>query len=118
MIEVGNQAGWGRDLCLQLGVPVQIAIPNHDARRWKIVKRKTDRDDALKLAKLSAVNQLSTVQLPDARRSRCACAGVMKALRPESEPGEMRYFCLTSRTAGAVASVKSSTSSPVTVLMS
>ncbi len=67
VIEVGNQAGWVRDLCQGLGVPIEIANPNHDAWRWKNVKRKTDRDDALKLAKLSAVNQLPTVELPDAR---------------------------------------------------
>ena len=67
VIEVGSQAGWVRDLCQQLGVPIEIANPNHDAWRWKNVKRKTDRDDALELAKLSAVGQLPTVQLPDAR---------------------------------------------------
>lgn len=44
-----------------------MANPNHEGWRWKNVKRKTDRDDALKLAKLSAVDQLPTVQLPDAR---------------------------------------------------
>lgn len=67
VIEVGNQAGWVRDLCERLGVPIEIANPNHEGWRWKNVKRKTDRDDALKLAKLSAVDQLPTVQLPDGR---------------------------------------------------
>jgi transposase len=36
----------------------------HDAWRWKNVKKKTDRDDALKLARLSAMNQLPTVHMP------------------------------------------------------
>jgi transposase len=47
-------------------VSVEVANPNHEAWRWKNVKRKTDRLDALKLAKLSAVGQLPTVRLPDA----------------------------------------------------
>jgi len=66
VIEVGNQAGWVKDLCVGLEVPIEVANPNHEGWRWKNVKRKTDRDDALKLAKLSAVGQLPTVQLPDA----------------------------------------------------
>lgn len=67
VIEVGSSAGWVCDLCKALGVEVQVANPNHEGWRWKNVKRKTDRDDALKLAKLSAVGQLPTVNLPDAR---------------------------------------------------
>jgi transposase len=64
VFEVGSQAGWLRDLCEALGVEFQIANPSHEAWRWKSVKRKTDRDDALKLARLSAVDQLPTVILP------------------------------------------------------
>jgi transposase len=64
VIEIGNQAGWVRDLCEALDVPVQVANPNHEGWRWKNAKRKTDRDDALKLARLSAVDQLPTVELP------------------------------------------------------
>ena len=67
VIESGNQAGWVKDLCEALEVPIEVANPNHEGWRWKNVKRKTDRDDALKLAKLSAVGQLPTVRLPDAR---------------------------------------------------
>ena len=65
VIEVGAQAGWVKDLCELLEIPIEIANPNHEAWRWKNVKRKTDRDDALKLAKLSAAGQLPTVHLPD-----------------------------------------------------
>lgn len=67
VIESGNQAGWVKDLCQALGVAVEVANPNHEGWRWKNVKRKTDRDDALKLARLCAVGQLPTVNLPDAR---------------------------------------------------
>ena len=66
VIEVGPAAGWVKDLSEALGVTVQVANANHEAWRWKSVKRKTDRDDALKLAKLSAAEQLPTVHLPGA----------------------------------------------------
>lgn len=64
VIEIGSAAGWIQDLCEALGLPIQIANPNHEAWRWKSVKRKTDKDDALKLAQLSAMNQLPTLTLP------------------------------------------------------
>lgn len=64
VIEVGPAAGWVKDLCEALGVRVQVANPNHEAWRWKNVKRKTDKDDALKLARMTAMNQLPTVHLP------------------------------------------------------
>ena len=52
------------DMALAMRLSIQIANPNHDAWRWKNVKRKTDKDDALKLAQLSAMNQLPALQLP------------------------------------------------------
>jgi transposase len=67
VMEIGSAAGWVKDLAEAMGIHVQVANPNHEAWRWKNVKRKTDRDDALKLAQLSAMNQLPMVQLPAAR---------------------------------------------------
>jgi transposase len=67
VIEVGSQAGWVKDLCEALGVGVEVANPNHEPWRWQHVKRKTDKDDALKLAQLSAWGRLPTVRLPDAK---------------------------------------------------
>lgn len=64
VIEVCSAAGWVGDLVRALDMELQVANPNHDAWRWKNVKRKTDRDDALKLAQLSAMNQLPVVHLP------------------------------------------------------
>ena len=64
VIEIGPTAGWVVDLCRELGVGVEVANPNHEAWRWKSVKRKSDRDDALKLARLSAMGQLPTVHVP------------------------------------------------------
>jgi len=69
VVEVGSQSGWVCDLCETLEIEVQVVNPNHEAWRWKNVKRKTDKDDALKLAQLSAMNQLPLVVLP-ARRVR------------------------------------------------
>jgi len=66
VIEIGAQAGWLSDLCETLEIPLEIANVNHESWRWKNVKRKTDRDDALRLAQLSSMNQLPTVHVPKA----------------------------------------------------
>jgi len=67
VIEIGPLAGWMSDLCRELGVELQVADTSQEAWRWKTVKRKTDRDDALKLARLSAMNQIHAVHVPEAR---------------------------------------------------
>jgi transposase len=64
VIEVCNIAGWVCDSLRGLGVEVQVANTNEDAWRWRKVKRKNDRCDALKAAQLSAVNQLRAVHIP------------------------------------------------------
>ena len=65
VIEVGPSTGWVGDLVRQAGIELQVANPNHEGWRWRNVKRKTDRLDALKLAQLSACDQLPQVHLPD-----------------------------------------------------
>jgi transposase len=47
-----------------MGVEVQVANTSDDAWRWRKVKKKNDRCDALKAAQLSAVNQLREVHIP------------------------------------------------------
>jgi len=64
VMEVCSIAGWIVDITEALGKESEVANPMHDAWRWKNVKKKTDRDDALKLARLSAMNQLPTVHMP------------------------------------------------------
>ena len=64
VIEVCNIAGWVCDLLRGLGVEVQVANASDDAWRWRKVKKKNDRQDALKAAQLSAVNQLREVHIP------------------------------------------------------
>jgi len=64
VIEVCDMAGWVVDLCRTLGTPIQVANANTEGWRWKNTKRKTDRDDALKMARLSAMDQLPLVHVP------------------------------------------------------
>ena len=76
VIEVCNIAGWVSDLLRGMGVEVQVANTSDDAWRWRKVKKKNDRSDALKLARLSAVNQLGEVHIPmiDVRQWRALIA--------------------------------------------
>lgn len=64
VFEACSLAGWVHDLCLELGFEVLVCNPNQEAWKWKNVKRKTDKDDALKLAKLAALGQLVPVHIP------------------------------------------------------
>src|SRR5947209_8303632 len=65
VIEICSIAGWVCDLVRPLEIEMQVASTTHDAWRWKHVKRKNDRADALKLAQLSALNQLHLVHVPE-----------------------------------------------------
>src|SRR6476646_9837800 len=64
VIEVCNIAGWLCDRLRGLGVEVQVANSSDDAWRWRKVRKKNDRCDALKAAQLSAVNQIRAVHIP------------------------------------------------------
>lgn len=64
-IEVCGIAGWVHDLAAALDLELEVVDTRHEAWRWKKVKRKTDREDALKLARLSAMRQVSTVHVPE-----------------------------------------------------
>jgi transposase len=63
VIEMCPPAGWVGDLILMVGVELQLANTSAPAWRWSNTKRKTDRDDALRLAQLSAMNQLPQVPM-------------------------------------------------------
>ena len=64
VIEACGVCGWIADLAESLSIEVRVANVLGEAWRWRRVKRKTDRDDALKLAKLAATDQLPTVHIP------------------------------------------------------
>jgi transposase len=77
VIEACANAGWVHDHAAAAGHVVRVA--NTAAAAWKFqhLKRKTDRDDALRLAELEAIGQLPTVCLPDppTRQRRMLIAG-------------------------------------------
>jgi transposase len=62
--EACDAAGWVHDLAVALGMQVAVANCCHEAWKWKKVKRKTDRDDAFKLAKMALNDELPTVHMP------------------------------------------------------
>jgi len=64
VFEACSQAGWVHDLCEELELRVIVASTTAAAWQWKHVKRKTDRDDACKLARLAAVGELEGVPVP------------------------------------------------------
>lgn len=64
VFEICSSAGWIYDICCSLKLDVQVANPNTQAWRWKNIKNKNDRNDALKLAQLSVMNQLPVVHMP------------------------------------------------------
>jgi len=57
-------SGWVHDLCSELGLPCRVANTAGEAWKFKHAKRKTDRDDALRLAQLEALHQLPAVTVP------------------------------------------------------
>jgi transposase len=64
VIEACALAGWVHDLCAEVGLPCKVANTAAEAWKFKHTKRKTDRDDALRLAQLYALGQLPTVVIP------------------------------------------------------
>jgi transposase len=66
VVEACLLAGWVHDLCAELGLTCKVANTASEAWKFKHQKRKTDKDDALRLAELEALGRLPTVVLPDA----------------------------------------------------
>ena len=64
VFETCDTAGWVHDVCSALGVGSLCTHGNGQAWQWRRVKRKTDRDDALKLARLALMDQLPAVHVP------------------------------------------------------
>jgi len=72
VIETCDVAGWVHDVaCATPGVAVTVVHTKRDEWwKWHKVKRKTDRDDALKLARLARLGELPQppVHVPSPRR--------------------------------------------------
>jgi transposase len=64
VIEACALSGWVHDVCVELRIPCRVANTASEAWKFKHSKRKTDRDDALRLAQLQALNQLPVVVIP------------------------------------------------------
>src|SRR5438132_2473153 len=64
VVEACALSGWVHDLCAELGLRCRVANTASEAWKFKHAKRKTDRDDALRLAQLEALGQLPTVAIP------------------------------------------------------
>ena len=64
VIETCTISGWVYDLCQAEQFEVLVANTNQQAWCWKHVKRKTDKDDALKLTKLASLGQIDSVYMP------------------------------------------------------
>jgi transposase len=64
VIEACALAGWVHDLCNDSGLLCKVANTASEAWKFKHTKRKTDKDDALRLAQLEALGQLPTVVIP------------------------------------------------------
>ena len=64
VIEACTLSGWVHDLCAELGLECKVANTASEAWKFKHVKRKTDKDDALRAAQLEALGQLPTVTVP------------------------------------------------------
>src|SRR4029078_13413536 len=58
------RSGCVHALCLDVRLPCKVANTASEAWKFKHAKRKTDRDDALRLAQLQALNQLPAVSVP------------------------------------------------------
>ena len=64
VFEACSMAGWVYDLCSEFGLRAKVANTSAEAWKFKHLKRKTDRDDAERLARLEAMHELPTVRMP------------------------------------------------------
>jgi transposase len=64
VFEACTMAGWVYDLCGELGLRAKVANTSSEAWKFKHLKRKTDRDDAERLARLEAMGELPEVRMP------------------------------------------------------
>src|SRR5262245_5147613 len=64
VLEACALSGWVHDLCVARGFVCRVANTAAEAWKFKHAKRKTDKDDALRLAQLAALGQLPEVVTP------------------------------------------------------
>jgi len=64
VVEACGPSGWVGDLCQEHGINYIACSTHQDAWLFKNVKRKTDKDDALKLARLAVMKELVPTHVP------------------------------------------------------
>ena len=64
VIEACLLAGWVHDLCAERGVRCLVANTASEAWKFKHLKRKTDRDDALRLVEIYRLGKFPLVHVP------------------------------------------------------
>jgi len=64
VVEACGPSGWVSDLCAELDLEIIVCSTHEDAWLFKNVKRKTDKDDSIKLARLASVDQLARTHVP------------------------------------------------------
>lgn len=64
VVEACGPSGWVSDLCSEMKINIIVCSTHEDAWLFKNVKRKTDKDDAIKLARLAAMNELVATHVP------------------------------------------------------
>ena len=64
LIEACLLAGWVHDLCAEMAVTCLVANTTSEAWKFKHLKRKTDKDDALRLAEVYVLGNFPTVAIP------------------------------------------------------
>ena len=67
VMEACGPSGWIHHVCRSKGLETIVCSTNDEAWSWKNTKRKTDRDDALKLAKMASMKMLTPVHMPSPR---------------------------------------------------
>jgi transposase len=64
VMEACGPSGWINDLARSLKHTTLVCSTNEEAWKWGNVKRKTDKDDALRLARMAAMRELNPVHMP------------------------------------------------------
>lgn len=64
VVEACGPSGWVGDVCEELNLKLIVCSTNEQAWLFKNTKRKTDKDDALKLARLAVMNELVPTHVP------------------------------------------------------
>ena len=99
VMEACGPSGWISDLCQEFGLKTLVCSTNDAAWMWKNVKRKTDKDDSLKLARMAMMRQLTPVHVPKHEvREHRALIKYRKTARWTAQPNQeldSRPVCLT-----------------------